>query len=54
MQQVEPDVEMEMRVKRFQRRKEQEENKRRRILEEDDEDGAEFDGQGDVKTTVIS
>jgi len=54
MQQVEPDVEMEMRVKRFQRRKEQEENKRRRILEEDDEDEAEFDVQGDVKTTVIS
>lgn len=53
-EQLEPDVEMEMRVERFRRTKEREEIRRRRIAEEDDDDEANFEEEEGLKTTVIS
>jgi hypothetical protein len=53
-EQLEPDVEMEMRVERFKRNKDRQELKRRRIAEEDDEEEADFEEEQDLKTTVIS
>jgi hypothetical protein len=53
-EQLEVDVEMEMRVERFKRNQERQEIKRRRIAEEDDEEEANFEEEHGLKTTVIS
>ena len=52
--QLEEDVEMEIRVQRFKRRTAQAEQQRRRRIAEEEEDEGEFEEEDDVKMTVIS